>query len=189
LLAVVLGVALGLALGGSLGRLADLRLRAPGLFPLAIGLQLLAYPSGILPFAVSDRVATGLWLGSYALLIAIAVLNRRLAGFGVAAAGMASNLAAVLANGGHMPALRSAMADAGVRYDGVHANSVAAASPRLAWLVDRWGAPDWVPLANVYSVGDVLLAVGAIIVISCAMGPTRVPSLPRRRTAPVEGAP
>lgn len=65
LLAVVLGIACGLALGGSVGRLADLRLRGPLLFPLAIGLQVLAYPKGALPFTPSDRVATGLWLGSY----------------------------------------------------------------------------------------------------------------------------
>jgi hypothetical protein len=188
LLPVLVGVVAGLALGGSLGRLADLRLRAPALFPLAIGLQILAYPKGALPFAVSDRVATALWLASYVLLIAIAILNRRLVGFPVAAAGMLSNLVAVLANGGHMPALQSAMADAGVRYDGVYANSVAAASPHLAWLVDRWGAPSFIPLANVYSVGDVLLAVGAILVVVAATGPTRLPALPRRRRTRAEGA-
>jgi hypothetical protein len=87
-----------------------------------------------------------------------------------------------------MPALKSAMIAAGVRYDGVYANSVAASSPHLPWLIDRWGAPAWVPLANVYSVGDVLLAVGAILVVARAMGPTRLPALPRRRSAPAESA-
>jgi hypothetical protein len=188
LLAVLVGVAVGLALGGSLGRLADLQLRAPALFAIAIALQVVAYPKGMLPFAVSDRIATALWLASYVLLIAIALLNRRLAGFRAAAAGMLANLVAVIANGGHMPALPSAMADAGVRYDGVQDNSIAASAPHLAWLVDRWGAPAWVPLANVYSVGDVLLALGAILVIARAMGPTRLPAFPRRRGPRVEGA-
>ena len=94
---------------------------------------------------------------------------------------MASNLAAILAIGGHMPALPSAMADAGVAYGGVHMNSVGDPSPHLAWLVDRWGAPEWVPAANVYSIGDVILAVGAIVVVAAAMGAR--PALPRRRHA------
>jgi hypothetical protein len=170
-LAAVVGVLVGLALGGSLGRLADLRLRSTWLFGFAFGLQVLAYPSGVLPWRTSDAVATGLWLGSYGLLIVAASRNLRVRGFGIAVAGMVSNLVAVLANGGHMPATRAAMRAAGVRFHGVHANSIAARSPHLPWLVDRFGAPGWVPLAGVYSVGDVLLAVGVVVIVAAAMGP------------------
>ena len=73
---------------------------------------------------------------------------------------MLCNLVAILANGGHMPALPSALADAGLTYDGVRNNSVRDASPSLPWLVDRWAAPGWVPWGTVFSVGDVLIAVG-----------------------------
>jgi hypothetical protein len=37
------------------------------------------------------------------------------------------------------------------------------------WLVDRWGAPDWVPLANVYSIGDLLLGLGGVVIVVGAM--------------------
>jgi Family of unknown function (DUF5317) len=169
-LGVLGGLAVGLALGGRIDRIADLALRGAPLFIAALALQVVAFPSGILPFAIPDGVATALWLCSYALLVALALLNRRLRGFPLATAGMLSNLVAVLANHGHMPALPSALADAGTPIDRVHNNSVVADHPHLTWLVDRWGAPDWVPLANVYSVGDVLLALGAVVIVGAAMG-------------------
>jgi len=84
--AVLLGMLVGLALGGSLSKLADLPLRGMPLFGVAIALQELAYPSGVLPWSVSDTLATALWLGTYGLLIAIVVLNRNVTGFVIAGA-------------------------------------------------------------------------------------------------------
>lgn len=98
-----------------------------------------------------------------------AIANRRVLGAPVVALGMALNLVAVLANGGSMPALPGAIEGAGMRYD-IQNNSVATARPNLPWLVDRWPAPDWVPLANVFSVGDVAIAVGAVLLVAFAMG-------------------
>ena len=51
----------------------------------------------------------------------------------------------------------------------MHQNSIQLAEPRLGPLIDRWAAPDWLPLANVYSVGDVLIGVGLLVVIVAAM--------------------
>jgi hypothetical protein len=180
-LGAALGVLVGLLLGGRLGRLANLPLRGLPLFAVAIGLQLAAYPPKSAPWHPGDRVATWMWISSYGVVIAVALLNRHVRGFPLATLGMLSNLAAVSANGGHMPALRSAMADAGVDFS-VRANSVAASSPNLPWLIDRWGAPWWVPMANVYSVGDVLLALGAVVIVAAGMG-ARLPRLPRRLPA------
>jgi hypothetical protein len=64
------------------------------------------------------------------------------------------------------------MREAGHDY-GVRMNSVAAADPRLDWLVDRWAAPEWMPLANVFSVGDVVIALGAVALGLGATGVTR----------------
>lgn len=180
--AILVGMVLGLLLGGRPGRLADLELRGMPLFAAAIALQVLAFPSAAMPWEVSDDVATALWLGTYGLLIAIVVLNRRVTGFWIAGLGMASNLVAILANGGHMPALSSALRGAGVTFDGVEMNSVADDHPNLPWLVDRWAAPDWVWGANVYSVGDVLLFVGGVVIVVAAMGP-RLPAFATRPPA------
>ena len=179
-LGVVAGVLVGFIGGGRLDKLADIKLRGAWLFVAALAVQVLAYPSGFLPFQISDGLATVLWLGSYAALVGLAFFNRSVRGFPIATAGMASNLAAVLANHGHMPALASALADAGTPIAHLHNNSVIADNPHLSWLIDRWGAPGWVPLANVYSVGDVLLGLGALVIVSAGMGASvRRPLVPR----------
>jgi Family of unknown function (DUF5317) len=179
-LAVVAGVVLGRLLGGRVSALAAMPIRAAWLFYVAIGLQVVGYPSGVLPWSIGDSLATGLWMASYAVLIVAALVNVRLLGAGVVALGMLSNLAAVLANGGHMPARASALRAAGVLYRGVHNNSAVASHPSLPWLIDRWPVPAWIPMGNVYSVGDVLIAVGAIVLVCAGM---RV-RLPRRRPLP-----
>jgi hypothetical protein len=167
--AVIFGVLAGFALGGRIDRLADVRLRAPWVFFLALGLQLVAFTS-LFNSHIPEGVATAMSIGSYACLLAVFVLNARLPGMPIAGAGMLLNLAAILANGGHMPALPAAMRDAGLSYSGVHNNSIAEASPNLAWFVDRWAAPSWAPMANVYSVGDVLIGLGATVIVAAAMG-------------------
>jgi len=167
--AVIIGVLAGFALGGRIDRLADVRLRAPWVFFLALGLQLIAFTS-LFNSHIPEGVATAMSIGSYACLLAVFVLNARLPGMPIAGAGMLLNLAAILANGGHMPALPAAMRDAGLSYSGVHNNSIAEASPNLAWFVDRWAAPSWAPMANVYSVGDVLIGLGAAVIVAAAMG-------------------
>jgi Family of unknown function (DUF5317) len=163
---------LGLGLGGSIGRLGELRLRAWWLFVLAIGLQVLAFPFTFLPWRTDGEWAMTLWLVSYALLALGAGLNRRIRGVLLVTAGMGANLVAIVANGGTMPVLPEAMHGAGENYS-TYANSTASTHPNVPWLVDRWAAPEWIPLANVFSVGDVLIAAGAVVLVLAAMGVAR----------------
>jgi len=180
-LPVVAALALGLALGGRLGNLAQLRLRAVWLFFAAFALQVVAFPFTFLPWRTDETVASALWLVSYALLVAAAGLNLRIPGVAIVTLGMGSNVAAIVANGGTMPVLPEAMYEAG-RQEATLNNSTAAADPHLAWLVDRWAAPDWVPLANVFSVGDVVIAAGAVVIVLAGMH-VRVPRPLRSRQA------
>lgn len=168
-LPVVLAVGLGLALGGSLGQLAEIRLRAAWLFLAAIALQVIAFPVSGMPWRTHETVASVLWVASYGLLVIAALLDRRITGVPVVAVGMFVNLTAILANGGTMPVGYEAMHAAG-RVSETHANSTAMSEPTLPWLVDRWAAPDWLPLANVFSVGDVVIAFGAFVIVLAAMG-------------------
>jgi hypothetical protein len=158
----------GLLVGGKPSQLADLELRRLPLVFGAVGLQVLAFPSSVLPWSMPSDAARGLWLASYVLLLAFIAANRRLAGVRVAALGVGCNLVAILANGGLMPALPGAMKGAGTHYD-VHNNSISQARPHLSLLVDRWSTPHWLPLGNVFSVGDVLIAAGAALVVVLAM--------------------
>jgi hypothetical protein len=180
-LPVLAALLIGLLLGGDPRRLGELRLRASWLLFTALGVQIVAFPFSFLPWQTGETTGTALWLGSYVLLVVAALLNLRIAGVSLLAAGMAANVLAVAANRGTMPVLPHAM-HAAERTDAVQANSTAVSDPHLSWLVDRWSAPEWIPFANVFSVGDVLIAIGAMVVVLAAMG-VRAPRLGRSPTA------
>jgi hypothetical protein len=167
---VVLGAAAGLCLGGRLSALAHVRIRGTALLYGALLVQVIAFPFGMLPWRTGDTLARGLWLASYGLLCAAVVRNFAIRGIPLVACGMASNVVAVLANGGHMPALPRALAEAN-RHFQVHANSISRMDPHLPWLVDRWAYPSWVPFGNVFSLGDVLIAVGGFVFVVAATKP------------------
>jgi len=166
--AAIAGILLGLVSGGRLGALAELRIKRVELVYVAILLQIAAFPSGVLPWSTPDGVARGLWLLSFALLGAFAIVNRAVRGVVLVFAGLASNLAAVVANGGLMPASRHAIRAAGLTYR-LKNNSISMIHPHLAWLTDRWAVPDWIPWGNVFSIGDVLIAAGIVATIVLAM--------------------
>jgi Family of unknown function (DUF5317) len=165
---VVVALLAGKLAGGSLGALADTPIRGMRLAFAAIALQVVAFPSGVLPWEMPSSAARVLWLVSYALLIAMLVWNARLGGMPFVIAGLFSNLVAILANGGLMPVRASALAAAHRTYS-EHNNSIQLVRPHLGALVDRWAVPSWIPLGNVYSIGDVLIAVGIFLAIVAAM--------------------
>ncbi|HXY81129.1 MAG TPA: DUF5317 domain-containing protein [Gaiellaceae bacterium] len=166
------GLALAPLLGGRWSRLAEVRLRLLWVFYAALALQLVAFPFTALPWRTPDRVGVVLWLCSYALFLVCIAMNLRLPGVALIGAGTLLNLTAILANGGHMPALPDALRAAGLHFTRSR-NSAELASPHLAWLVDRWAAPSWVPWANVFSVGDVLIAAGGLVFALGATGVMR----------------
>jgi Family of unknown function (DUF5317) len=168
-LPLLVGLVLAPLLGGRWSRLANVRLHWLGLFYAAIALQLVAFPVSALPWHTPDRIAVVLWLVSYGLFALAAARNLRIHGVPLVAVGLVSNLAAILRNGGHMPALPSALHAAGLHFHQSR-NSTALAAPHFAWLVDRWAAAGWVPYANVYSVGDVLIALGGFVFALGATG-------------------
>jgi Family of unknown function (DUF5317) len=152
--------------GGRLARLGELRLRAPGLAVAAIALQFLIVtiaPGGLAGLHELIHVA------SYALLGAFGWVNRRVAGVPVVLAGGALNALAILANGGVMPTDPD-IAEASARQatGGEFANSTADTDARLAFLGDVFATPDSLPLQNVFSVGDVVIVVGLLVVVHAA---------------------
>jgi len=182
-LPVLAALGVGLALGGRLGNLARLEFRMPWLFFAAIGLQLVAFPFPLFPWETGATTASALWVASYGLLIGAAALNLRITGVPIVTLGMLLNVVAILANRGTMPVSPSAMRDAGESY-ARNANSTAMERPRLSWLIDRWAAPDWIPLANVFSIGDIVIAIGAVVIVLAAMD-VRVPRILARSDASI----
>jgi hypothetical protein len=191
-LPLVIGLAVAPLLGGRWSLLGRIRLRGAAIFYAAIALQLVAFPVHRMPWRTPDRIAVVLWLASFALFAAGLLLNARLPGVPLVAAGLLANVAAIVSNGGHMPALPSALRAAGLHFEQSR-NSTQMASPHLSWLVDRWAAPDWVPWANVYSVGDVLIALGglvfALVATETFRRPRKARSTPRLPVAETSATP
>ncbi len=148
---------------GHIGALAEIRFRNPGLILGALALQVVII--SVIPGA-PRWAATTIHLASYLIAGAFVVSNRHIPGLWLIAAGGASNLLVISANGGVMPASTSALETAGLPSppDGF-SNSIAMASPRLGFLGDNFAVPAAWPVHNVFSFGDVLLALGIAVAL------------------------
>lgn len=167
LYAIPIGLILGFLLGGRLGGLERVEFRWA---PVALGgllVQLVLF-SG----PVTERIGslgTPLYVGSTLLVLAALLRNLAIPGLAIVAVGAACNLAAIVANGGSMPASADALAALSKEIGDAYSNSVAVADPALAPLTDIFAMPRWMPLANVYSVGDVLIGIGVAVAVAVAM--------------------
>jgi hypothetical protein len=103
-------------------------------------------------------------------------------------AGAVSNIVAILANGGYMPASPDAMAALGKGGPVIYSNSAVMAAPVLAPLTDIFALPTWMPWANVFSIGDVLIGLGIALVIVLAMH-RPAPVAPAETAPPAQLAP
>jgi Family of unknown function (DUF5317) len=152
--------------GGNLMRLGELELRMPGLAAGGIALQLL-----ILTVAPGGLAGLHelLHVGSYALLGAFGWVNRRVAGVPVVLAGGALNLAPILANGGVMPTDPDVAGAAAVApRAGEFLNSVPVSDAHLGFLGDVIATPESLPLHNVYSLGDLVIVLGLLVLVHAA---------------------
>jgi hypothetical protein len=62
-----------------------------------------------------------------------------------------------------LPSSRSAVEAAGIEHDAEFANTAVVENPVLPWLGDVFAWPAPMPLANTFSVGDVLIVAGVVV--------------------------
>lgn len=167
LAALLLGLVTIPLAGGSFDRIGDLRFRANALLLAALGLQLTI----IVVWAAPPAPAAVIHLLSYVAAGGWLVANLRVPGLPLVAAGGGMNAAAIAANDGVMPADPRAVEIAGLVHDPtVFANSSPIADAPLWMLGDVFAVPASWPLANVFSVGDVVLVVGGLWLLHRAAG-------------------
>jgi hypothetical protein len=174
LYAVPVGLALGFAMRGRLDGLAGVTFRWAPVFLGGLVAQLILFSD-----LVTERIGSAgppLYVISTALVLLALGANWRIPGVPIILAGAACNFAAIISNGGYMPAGVDAMAALGKVVKTEYSNSALLANPNLAPLTDIFAMPRWLPGANIFSAGDVLIGVGVVVVIVAAMRP----SLPRR---------
>jgi hypothetical protein len=184
LYAVLAGLILGLVTGGSPVRLGDLRLSWAPLIVLAMVVQMLLFSSP-LGNAMGDTAALAYVVSNVAVLVAVAA-NLAIRGLLLVLAGGVSNLTAIVANGGYMPVSAEALAAAGNLPMVGYSNSVPRDTVVLGPLTDLFSMPSWIPMANVFSVGDILIGVGVAIAVVAAMHGRRPLIAPQSGAGEVE---
>jgi Family of unknown function (DUF5317) len=168
LFAVPVGVALGYLLGGRLDRLSGLHFQWAWLAVLGLIVQIVLF-SGAASDLLAGGVGEAIYVASTVAVLIAVLRNLRIPGMGLIALGAASNLAAIVANGGVMPTTLAALAAAGLEPTDEFSNSDVLEDPALAPLTDVYAIPPWLPLHNVFSIGDVLIALGIVVVIALGM--------------------
>lgn len=169
-LPLILGILLGLALGGRLPTRATSQLDAwlPATWALAFQLAIFDPPLERVDAIISFGPMA--YLASMVVIFVVIARNAmnqpgwaRAVPLGMAAFGVLLNCAVVGANGGYMPREALDGWPSVERPDEMgRLVNVAPMSPdtRLAWLGDIIPEPRWIPLPNMLSVGDLLLAGG-----------------------------
>lgn len=183
---LLLGFVLAIVLGGKPSRLVELRLRLSWAVWLALALQVpLFSPLGEqLPEAARGPVH----LASYGLLLSFAIANIRVRALVFVLLGLLLNAIVIAANGGRMPVSDGAIDAVGLSPG--ESSNVSETVDRLAFLGDVFALPSQLPLANVFSVGDLLIGFGmvAFIVLVSAGNAEQSPLSPSRMLAPLRTA-
>jgi len=143
--------------GGNLKWIVERPIRFKWLVLSALFIQIIIF-SG---FPVIDYIPS-LYIGiihimTYLLLLAFITLNVKVAGIAILGLGTLSNAAAIIANGGFMPNPLVAPGEISNNVIGVFPES------RLLFLSDILSAPEWLPLPEAFSIGDVLIITGMFV--------------------------
>ena len=168
LIAVPIGIVVGLLLGGRLERLSQIRFEWAWLAVAGLAIQVVLFSTSIAE-TFPPGVGEATYVASTGMVLIAVWRNLAVPGLPLVAIGAISNLAAVVANGGVMPTTVEALRAAGLGPEDGFSNSAVLADPALAPLTDIFAIPAGLPLANVFSIGDVLIALGLVVTIELGM--------------------
>jgi len=127
----------------------------------------------------NDTISVVLHGVSYILVISFIFINRKIPGILLIGIGIILNATVIFLNGGYMPASlesvekTSAGRQLEILSQGSATNNSQAITEDtiLPWLADIFYIPSWVPLSNVFSIGDVLIAAGVCLYLIRCMKP------------------
>ena len=171
LYAVVIGIVVGLVTRGRFSALASVHIRLWPVALIGLAFQAVLFSS---PLAASvGALGPSLYVLSTTLVLMSLVVNLRQPGFWLIALGAFLNFAAIVTNGGFMPA----SADAVAAWQGVAAlpttsytnSALATGATTLSFLGDIFVLPRPLPFSNVFSIGDLLIGIGGAWFVIAAM--------------------
>jgi hypothetical protein len=177
-LILLLAVVAGLVAGGIRSLTTGHRMAAPKLrylwiVALAFIPQFFAFQLSATSVRFPDRWIPIALIGTQLLLLIFAAANIRQPGFWLLGLGLLLNLVVIIFNGGWMPISPETVArlapdapvgywEIGERLAASKDKILALADTRLWFLSDRYVLPNWSPFRVAFSVGDLLIAGGAI---------------------------
>jgi len=184
--AVPIGILIGFLRGGNLANLEKIELRAPWLILLALLIQFTIFPIGLPGGALLKLEGTlfeVVHVISYVILALFVFINIREWIIGLMGLGMLFNLIPIALFGG-MPTFRENLLASG-RWsaerldqfscgDVLNNNILICEREGLWFLGDVFNTPAWFPLANVFSIGDIVLMLGMILFLQAKMNPKKV---------------
>ncbi len=179
--AIVVSIVIGLLRGGRFNGLAAVPLCCGALAVVAFAAQALFI------YQTPSRKAIGVWgwqelifVGSHLLLLVTVWANRHLEGVRLIGLGLLLNLVVMVTNGGWMPITPEALIKvghaglvpslaSGMRIYSSKNMLLSPQETKLWLLSDVFVLPRPFPVPSVFSVGDVLVALGAFFLIQSAM--------------------
>lgn len=179
-LAVLAGIASALAKGGRLKNLSRLEIRQGWLLLVVLLCRTAVDHGGQWGFTWFSAASPWLMITGYTLLLGISVANRHLPGVKALGLGTALNLVAIASNGGRMPVAETAVQAIGgervlqsLASGRDLAHTLMTNETAFPFLADVLYLPPPWPLPEVFSIGDVLIAIGITLFLhhSCCRTP------------------
>ena len=178
-LPVLLSLLIAVLRGGDLLALAEVRFRHSWLILLGLLIQIVIFS----PWWASIPDCVDWTHEAYCLSMAVLLvpmwLNRSLPGMAFLGIGLFLNALTIWANGGQMPASLWALQTSGLLPSGdavaswqSNNSALMNESTRLWFLCDIFAVPRSWPLANMFSIGDVLIGLGGVVFIQRSVVPS-----------------
>jgi len=173
----IAAIIIALIAGGRFSRLARLDLRWAWVFVAAFGVRFAIIFGGARAWPPMIVAAPTLHVLSYVFLLAALAANWRLRPLWIAAIGVVMNFAVIAANHGAMPADAALARAAGqgpildlARAGRYPTHTTMDAHTRLPWFADRFLLPHPYPRPSVFSLGDIFITLGVVLLILYGMG-------------------
>ena len=181
LYAVILGIIFGYITKGNLKYIVQRPLFWTGLVFVAFAIQLVIFSN--IPFVstLPKAIIVVLHYVSYLCLLIFIIRNYKNLGICVIGIGIFLNALVIFLNGGHMPTIPENLGNTSFGPSeelinqgvAVHNSAKMTSDTLLPFLGDIFYMPSWIPLSNVFSIGDIIIAVGICLYIAIHMHPVR----------------
>lgn len=174
---IVLGIIIGKLRGGKINNIGKFMFRTSFLLVFSLMLQLGTSILISLGYEKAIEYKLILYIISYIMLFVVLFLNLHKKSIWLVLIGTILNFAAIVLNGGSMPIDTKLLAERGFvnilksLEIGAMQNyvSISEANSFTVYLAKKFVTPEWYPIKQFFSIGDILIAVGLLLLVQSIM--------------------